>query len=147
MNSNNTHWSQFSFWHYLHTKLLDKIIYYGIEGNELAIFKSFSRNRKEFSTLDTFKSWITYASYSVIQGLKHSSLIYKLYVNKVPFLQYIFNTQIYNQQTHYNIDLIKIDNVTMNYVDDSTSVISSGNLDSLKECSENYFKLLNIFTI
>ena len=123
------------------------MIYYGIEGNELAIFKSFSRNRKEFSTLDTFKSQITYASCSVIQGLKHSSQLCKLYINEVPLLQYIFNTQIYNQQTHYNIDLIKIDNVTMNYVDDSTSVISSGNLDNLKECSEYYYKLINIFTI
>ena len=62
------------------------MIYYGIEGNELAIFKSFPRNRKEFSTLDTFKSQITYASCSVIQGLKHSSLLYKLYVNEVPLL-------------------------------------------------------------
>ena len=62
------------------------MIYYGIEGNKLAIFKSFSRNRKEFSTLDTFKSQITYASCSVIQGLKHSSLLYKLYVNEVPLL-------------------------------------------------------------
>ena len=82
------------------------MIYYGIEDNELTIFKSFPRNRKEFSTLDTFNSQITYASCSVIQGLKHSSLLYKLYVNEVWLIQYIFNTQIYNQQTHYNIDLI-----------------------------------------
>ena len=123
------------------------MIYYGIEGNELAIFKSFSRNRKEFSTLDTFKSQITYASCSVIQGLKHSSQLCKLYINEVPLLQYIFNKQIYNQQTHYNIDLINNWQCYNEFVDDSTSIISSDNLDNLKECCEYDYKLLNIFTI
>ena len=38
------------------TKLLDKLNYYGIQGNELAILESFMTERQQFVSIDTFKS-------------------------------------------------------------------------------------------
>ena len=38
------------------TKLLDRLHYYGFEGKELEIFKSFLTDRTQYTQIDTFKS-------------------------------------------------------------------------------------------
>ena len=63
-------------------KLLDKLKFYGIQGAELSIFKSFLSDRTEFVQIDTFKSDIMDCPpCSVVQGSKLSAVLYTIYTN------------------------------------------------------------------
>ena len=59
------------------TKLLEKLQYYGIQGAELAIFKSFLSERTQYVQIDTFKSEIMECPpCSVVQGSKLGAVLY-----------------------------------------------------------------------
>ena len=63
---------------------------------------------------------------SVVKGSKLSTALYTIYTNEIPLLHNIMSKEILhtltNTQTTQNNDII---HTTINYVDDSTSVISS----------------------
>ena len=64
---------------------------------------------------------------SCIQGSKLSALLYTLYINEVPLLCNLMNTNIYNKLTNDTKEIIPniVDHVTIQYVDDSNNIITS----------------------
>ena len=83
---------------------------------------------------------------SVVQGSKLSAVLYTIYTNEIPLLHNLMTKEIFhtltNKQTTQNNDLI---HTTVNYVDDSTSVISSKTTTELQTYLDNYYKLLESY--
>ena len=83
---------------------------------------------------------------SVVQGSKLSAVLYTLYTNEIPLLHTLMTKEIFNKltnkQTIQNNDII---HTTVNYVDDSTSVISSKTTTQLQTYLDNYYKLLESY--
>ena len=115
-------------------KLIDKLNYYGVEGKELNLIKSFLTDRKQFVSIDTFNSQIIDSpACSVIQGSKLSALLYTIYINEVTDIHKIIGTELFSRLTMVKKTYIaKIGHVTVNYVDDSSSIINCKNIENLK---------------
>ena len=78
-----------------HEILLQKLINYGIRGEVNNIMRKYITNRRQYRKLDTFNSDIlTTPPCSVVQGGKLSGLQYNLYINEVPLLCNLMNTNI-----------------------------------------------------
>ena len=127
--------------------LLAKLEHYGIRGNTSMLMRSYLTNRKQFVQLETFSSNVTDAlPCSCVQGSKISSILYTLYTNEVPLLYKLLNSKWYNNITGENI--VKFNNVqhlTVNFVDDSNSVITFNDQNQAKTYLESYYKLLHNF--
>ena len=130
-----------------HKILLMKLEYYGVEGSELNLFRSYLDNRKQYTDINTKKSaTITCLPCGVVQGSKLSGLLYTLYTNEVPLLQNILN----NNEICETIgiepqDTTTIEHVVVNFVDDSNSVIAANPGTDLDEYTNRYFRLLEIY--
>lgn len=129
------------------SKLLDKMNYYGIEGNELSLFKSLLTDRRQFVSIDTFRSEIINCPpCSVIKGSKISATLYSLFVNEITVLNYLINTEIGNKLiNHSHQTFSDISQITICYVDDATAIISCKDINILKNYIDNYYKLLEAF--
>lgn len=129
------------------TKLIDKLNFYGVKDKELSIFSSFLTNRKQFTEIDTFKSTtLDSPQCSVIQGSKLSAILYTLYTNEVTLLYKLMNQPIFTKMTGKPIlKCTNVDHSIVNYVDDSTNLISSEDIISLKLYLDNYYILLENF--
>ena len=81
---------------------------------------------------------------STIKGSKLSSLLYIIYTNEIPLLYNIMNSPIYNKLTSTNCssNFYNINNLVIQYVDDSTNLISSKNINELNSYIEKYFNIL-----
>ena len=69
---------------------------------------------------------------SVVQGSKLSAVLYTIYTNEIPLLHTLMTNEIFHkltntQTTQYN----DITHITVNYLDDSTSMISSKRIKKL----------------
>ena len=83
---------------------------------------------------------------SVVQGSKLSAALYTLYTNEIPLLHTLMTKEIYTKLTNnQTIQNNKIVHTTVNYVDDSTSVISSQTTTNLQTYLDNYYKLLESY--
>ena len=107
--------------------MLDKLEFYGILGPELAIFKSFLSERSQYVAIDTFNSeTMDCPLCSVVQGSKLSAVLYTIYTNEIPLLHTLMSQDIYYALTNTPTPTVNdIKHTTINYVDDSTSTISS----------------------
>ena len=66
-------------------KVIDKLHFYGIEGNELEMFRSFLSESTQYVQIDTFKSEsFICPPCSVVQGSKLSVVLYTIYTNEIP---------------------------------------------------------------
>ena len=66
-----------------------------------------------------------------------------LYTNKITLLYTLMGTDYYEQITGLKtIDDFDIDHIIINYVDDSTNIISSDNKDQLQKYIDQYYILL-----
>ena len=109
-----------------HLTLSTKIIcsinqhFYGIQGSELAIFKSFLSERSQYIAIDTFTSeTMDCPPCSVIQGSKLSAVLYTIYTNEIPLLHTLMSQDIYYALTNTPIPIANdIKHTTINYVDD-----------------------------
>ena len=122
--------------------------HYGIRGKALNIMCSFFSDRKQYVSIDSMESELKDAcNCSVIQGSKMSSLLYILYTNEIPLLGNIMtNNDIFSKITSSSNTIISnVYNYTIQYVDDSTNMLSSENIDTLEIYVNNYFKLLENF--
>ena len=128
-------------------KLIDKLEFYGVQDKELSIFSSFLTNRKQYTEIDTFKSKILDSPQcSVIQGSKLSAILYTLYTNEVTTLYKLMYKPIFTKMTGKpQLKCNTIDHSIVNYVDDSTNLISSKNIDNLKSYIDNYYVLMENF--
>ena len=84
---------------------------------------------------------------SVCQGSKLSSLLYILYTNEIPLLDNITNNDFFTRLTRKDkmTNLTDIDNYTVQYVDDSTTMISTNDTQDIKKYIDNYFTILEHF--
>ena len=127
--------------------LLAKLEHYGVRDNTLALFTSYLTQRTQFVEVDTFRSdTLKSPQCSVIQGSKLSGTLYTLYTNEIPLLHKLmgsihfdFITQTPHQQ-HNNIS-----HTTVNFVDDSTNVISSHDPQQLTLYLTQFYTLLHAF--
>ena len=83
---------------------------------------------------------------SVEQGSKLSAVLYTIYTNEIPFSHTLMSPEIFQNLTNtptkqYN----DIQHTTVNYVDDSTSTITSKNLTQLQTYLHNYYKFLKSY--
>ena len=125
--------------------LMEKFEHYGVCNKELNIMKSFLKNRKQYVSIDSMESEILSSPQcSCIQGSRMSSLLYMIYTNEIPLLSKLMFSQTLTDLT----GLAKYDNkadinsYTIQYVDDSTNMISTKNINLLQKFINNFFLLL-----
>ena len=83
---------------------------------------------------------------SVVQGSKLSSVLYNIYTNEIPLLYKLVNDKTYETLTFENLyKITNIEHNTINFVDDSTSIITFKTGNNIKLYLESYFKLLLSF--
>ena len=82
----------------------------------------------------------------MIQGSKLSALLYTIYTNEIPNLYKLMSTDLFYKITgSIYVANDKIDHTTINYVDDSTNIITSQCHKILKEYTDNFYKLLQSY--
>ena len=101
-------------------------------------------NRRQYVQIDTFTSTIENSlPCSVVQGSELSVTLYTLYTNKITLLYTLMGTDYYEQITgQKKMTNIYIDHIIINYVDDSTNIISSDYNDQLQKYIDQYYLLL-----
>ena len=93
-------------------------------------------NRKQYVNIDGRESELLESlECSVIQGSKMSSLLYILYTNEIPLLHKIIGSDIYFHLTGQNLtqDFPKVSNMVVQYVDDSSNIITSTDYEGINE--------------
>ena len=114
--------------------------HYGVRGKELNIFCSFFKDRRQYVSIDSMESELKDAcESSCIQGSKMSSLLYVLYMNKIPILSNLMNTELYSSITNtHDIIHSSVKCYMIQYVDDSTNMLSTKNIDELQNYVDKY---------
>ena len=114
--------------------------------------KSYLSDRRHYVQIYTFNSNITETEpCSVIQGGKLSGTLYSLYTNEVPILHKLLVNQN-GKYTKIQKNCKKkpktnknIKHETINFVDDSTSVIGFYETNYIKDYLTDYYKVLDDF--
>lgn len=131
-----------------HFTLLTKMEYYGIRGPALAVFQSYLSNRMQFVEIDTCRSQLKPSlNCSVIQGSKLSGLLYTIYTNEIPHIHTLMQKQIFTTLTNLPITTsTNIEHTTINFVDDSTNIISTPQVLEIQDYINKFYSLLeNIY--
>ena len=78
---------------------------------------------------------------SVCQGSKLSSLLYILYTNEIPLLDKLLNTDINDKMTDCDTrnDRNNIQQYSVQYVDDSTTMITTNDINDIKTYIDKFF--------
>ena len=131
-----------------HSILIQKLDHYGIRGKFFRIITSFLSNRTQYVSIDSIQSKILPAlDCSCIQGSKLSALLYTLYINEVPLLSKLIDSDIYKKLTNDNSEYISNikEHITIQYVDDSNNIITSDDSVGLENYINKYFKLIESY--
>ena len=130
-----------------HKILTQKLEFYGIRDRELEIFKSFLSNRRQFVEIDGAKSKLMFlGNQSVIQGSKLAGILYTLYTNEIPDLHKLIHSNFYTALTKQpKLTFKNTTHLTINFVDDSTSIIGSKDFDIIQSYLETYYCLIKTF--
>ena len=135
-----------------HCILKTKLEHYGIRNDELSLLSSFLENRYQYVSIDCFDSDIIKSNEcSCIQGSKMAALVYNLYNNEIPLLHRLMVTPIYKTITDKQLTVEYSNNenspkhVTLQYVDDSTNMISCKDLGILQLYINDFFLLIESF--
>ena len=132
-----------------HPILIEKFEHYGVRGNEAEIFRSFLKERYQYIEIDSIKLDVILSNdCSVIQGSKLSALLYTIYTNEIPILHRLMYDNIFTKITSIQIptfceNIIK--HITFQYVDDSSNIIHSKNIEYLQIYMDHFFTLLENF--
>ena len=128
--------------------------HYGIRDKELELFRSYLQDRDQFVEVDTYRSNIVKSlDYSIIHGSKLSAILYILYCNEIPLLYKIMlDTCMFNKITNnkykdtYDGSRYKdIHHFILNFIDDSTNIISHNDSVLLTQYMNYYYILLEIY--
>ena len=83
---------------------------------------------------------------SVVQGSKLSGILYTLYTNELPQLHKLIKHNIFPKITSYRLRSYKnIEHDTVNFVDDSTSIIAFKETSQIKPYLTDFFNLLKCY--
>ena len=128
-----------------HEILLSKLSHYGIVGNENILLKNYMSNRKQFVQIDTFRSdTLDSLNCSVVQGSKLSGILYNLYTNEIPLLhEFMIRKEKNPFKVIHNPKYKKVDHLTVNFVDDSTNLISFKETNDIKAYISQYYEILH----
>ena len=76
-----------------------------------------------------------------------SSLLYIIYTNEIPLLSNIMTKPLLKVLTNENpySETCDISTYTIQYVDDSSNMISTKNIDLLQEYTKKFFRLLEVY--
>ena len=127
--------------------LLNKLEHYGVRGDTLTLFTSYFTQRTQYVEIDTFKSHTLHSPQcSVIQGGKLSGTLYTIYTNEIPLLHKLMNTVHFDFVTQTpHCTHTGISHTTVNFVDDSTNLISSHNALHLTLYLTQFYTLLHAY--
>ena len=82
----------------------------------------------------------------MVQGRKLSGTLYTLYTNEIPLLyKFMYNDWFYMLTKLNRIIYENIAHTTINFVDDSTNIISFKDHSQIKNYLTNYYKLIHSF--
>ena len=122
-----------------HEILLEKLKHYGFKGKIINIIKSYLKDRKQYVQLACFNSEIINSpSCGTVQGGKMSGLLYNIYINELPLLFNLLHDQEFNKNNNITKNT---SNLTVQFVDDSSNVISFKSQNNMKIYIESYFEL------
>ena len=130
-----------------HRILRSKLEHYGFRGSSGRIIKSYLNNRRQYVEVQSKESEIIDClDASVIQGSKLSGLLYNLYSNEVPLVHKLLeNPEEVDLPKELKMKDKEIFHEVHNFVDDSSSAISSKNEGKLLEYIKKYTKLMKIY--
>ena len=84
--------------------------------------------------------------HTVIQGSKIANLLYTLYINELPAIYKLFNTNYYTSLTDLPIlNFNNVKHVTVNFVDDSSNIIGFSKFTHVEPYLESYYSLIHKF--
>ena len=92
-----------------HTILLDKLLYYGIKGTELAWFKSYLTNRTQFVSYDGTNSRTLSITTGVPQGSILGPLLFMIYMNDIHNASSTFHAILFADDTNLTSTLCSFD--------------------------------------
>jgi hypothetical protein len=120
-----------------HSIMLGKMEHYGVRGHELEWFTNYFQGRTQCVQVGKYRTQLhNLPPCSVIQGGVGSGILYTLYTNDLPCV-IPYNVQI-EAEKGTNDPLSKNDE-TINFVDDSTTVISATEPRALVSRVEKYY--------
>ena len=92
-----------------HTILLDKLLYYGIKGSELAWFKSYLTNRTQFVSYNVTNSHTLSIATGVPQGSILGPLLFMIYMNDIHNASSKFHAILFSDETNLTSTLCSFD--------------------------------------
>ena len=133
---------------------IDKLNHYGIRDIELEIIKSYLAKRHFFVEVDTFRSDLQQSlDTSIVQGSILSAILYLIYTNEIPLLSKVMkDNQLYNKITDNTKNMTfeannynNIIHFILNYIDDSSNIISHNDKDILINYLTEYYIVLEFY--
>ena len=111
------------------------------------LFQSYLADRSQYVELDTFKSSIiNVPDCSVVQGGKMSGLLYTLYTNEVINIhKMIYMDEYKHLRLNKNIKYKNITHTTINFIDDSSSVVGFPDQNQVKHYLTEYYNYIYLF--
>ena len=131
-----------------HEHLLEKLAFYGIKDNSNDLIRSYLDKRVNYVEIEGFESKKKEAKpVSVVQGSKWSSLLYSLYTKEVPRLAEVMNNEeLYAKIVGKKLQKIAgITHTTVQYIDDSNSVIGGQSKEDVNAYLQQYYTLLHTY--
>ena len=113
-----------------------------------SIGESLLSNRYQYVSIDGIDSVVLPSSQcSVLQGSKLSSVLYNTYCNEIPILYKLMDSPLYRQMTNTD-NSTSTNNISHNviqYVDDSTNIITTNDSTLVQIYINNYLKILETY--
>jgi hypothetical protein len=128
-----------------HSIMIDKMEHYGIRGCELEWFRSFFKDRLQCVQVGASRTPLsTVPPCSVIQGGVGSGILYTLYTNDLPM---VIPHNVMMEITNQGTDSISKGDATVNFVDDSTTIIRAKQTRDLVPLIEKYYVWISQYFI
>ena len=128
--------------------LLKKLKYYGIKGKENNLMRSYLTGRTQFTQIEDKRSKTRNSlNCSVVQGGKLSSLLYLIYTNEIPRLFHLMKNKKWMRENMKQdvTEYTDIEHTTINFVDDSSSIVSFKESDEMNYYLDKYMEILKIY--